>query len=105
MDMSSTKDSLTFSVKNISNANVKLLIYSEIKPKTIQVDDKSFNSWKYSELSNIIDVNLNFKNGGKKIIKILKKLQYQNYKLHSKKMECFLANYDLIKHFYCSKTI
>jgi len=70
--MLSTKDSLTFSVENIKGASVKLLIYSEIKPITIQIDYKSFNSWKYSDLSNMIELNLDFKTEGKKKVKIQK---------------------------------
>ncbi len=59
-------------MENIKGASVKLLIYSEIKPIAIQINDKSFNSWKYSDLLNMIELNLDFKTGGKKKVKIQK---------------------------------
>ena len=67
-----TKDSLSFSVENIKDAIVKLLIYSENRPSSIQVDKKLLDLWNYDESLNVIELNLKFKTLSKKEVLIQK---------------------------------
>ncbi|MFX0035380.1 MAG: hypothetical protein ACFE9I_07045 [Candidatus Hermodarchaeota archaeon] len=69
----STEDSISTLIENIKGSIVKLLIYSEKKPSSIQVDHKSLNTWIYNELSKIIALTLKFEASGKKEILIQKK--------------------------------
>ncbi|MFX1304322.1 MAG: hypothetical protein ACFE9X_13285 [Promethearchaeota archaeon] len=67
-NVNSTKDSLSISVENIEGAMVNLLIYSENRPSSIQVDKNIIDSWNYKESSQIIILNLKFETAGKKEI-------------------------------------
>ncbi|MFX0140114.1 MAG: hypothetical protein ACFFDN_41115, partial [Candidatus Hodarchaeota archaeon] len=55
-----TKNSISFLVENIKEAIVKILIYSENPPYSIQVDKELFNLWNYNESLNLIELNLKF---------------------------------------------
>jgi len=55
-----TKNSLNFIAENIEDTDIKLLIYSEKRPTTIQVDNKLISSWNYIKEVNKIEVNLKF---------------------------------------------
>ncbi|MFX0000145.1 MAG: hypothetical protein ACFE9Q_00760 [Candidatus Hodarchaeota archaeon] len=58
--VNTNKNSLSFLVENIKNTVVKILIYSEQRPSSIQVENKLIDSWKYNEEINLIELNLEF---------------------------------------------
>ncbi|MFX1420064.1 MAG: hypothetical protein ACFE9N_14195 [Promethearchaeota archaeon] len=72
LNVNATKDSLNFTVENAINDETKLLIYSEDKPTSIQIDGTFMNSWIYNESINIIELNLVFDKFSKKKISIHK---------------------------------
>ncbi|MFX1326968.1 MAG: hypothetical protein ACFE91_02335 [Promethearchaeota archaeon] len=72
IDLHSTEDSIIFSVNNIKDSIAELLVYSEKKPSSIQVDHNALNTWFYDEFSKIIKLTLKFEVSGKKEILIQK---------------------------------
>jgi len=65
-------DSLNFTVENIKNTVVQLLIYSENKPTSIRVDNEIISSWDYNKENNKIKLNLKFDNFSRKDVFINK---------------------------------
>ncbi len=72
LEVNATEDSLNFLVENIRDTVVKLLIYSEKRPSSIQVDNELINSWNYNKEINIIELNLMFDKFNKKEVLIHK---------------------------------
>lgn len=60
IQVNATDNSLNFLVENIRDTVVKLLIYSEKRPSSIQVDNELISSWNYNKKINIIELNLKF---------------------------------------------
>ncbi|MFW9826804.1 MAG: hypothetical protein ACFFEY_04185 [Candidatus Thorarchaeota archaeon] len=67
-----TENSLYFTVENIKDTKVRLLIYSEEKPSFIYVDNDVFNSWDFSKELNKIALELKFDKNSIKEVLILK---------------------------------
>ncbi len=72
IQVNATEDSLNFLVENIRDTVVKLLIYSEKRPSSIQVDNELISSWNYNKEINIIELNLMFDKFNKKEVLIHK---------------------------------
>ncbi|MFX0104085.1 MAG: hypothetical protein ACFE75_01185 [Candidatus Hodarchaeota archaeon] len=70
--INATKDTLNFSVEDIKNTIIKILVYSENEPSSIQVDKRLLDSWNYDDSLNIIELKLNFEKDGKKHVLIQK---------------------------------
>jgi hypothetical protein len=70
INISATKECLNFTVQYLKEKLIKLLIYSEKEPISIQADKKLINSWNYDRLMNKIELNLNFEESEKKNISI-----------------------------------
>jgi len=71
ININASRDFLNFIVENIKNKVVNLLIYSEKRPTSIQVDKTPINSWSYDEVINIIELNLKFEKFSKKEVLII----------------------------------
>jgi len=47
---------MVFSVENLKDANIKILVYSENRPSSIQIDKKLVDSWNYNNDINLIEL-------------------------------------------------
>ncbi|MFW9819930.1 MAG: hypothetical protein ACFFE5_09995, partial [Candidatus Thorarchaeota archaeon] len=66
MEIYSTENSLVFSVENLKDADIRLLVYSESRPSSIQIDNKLVDSWNYDNDINLIEMNIIFDMSGRK---------------------------------------
>ncbi|MFX0006843.1 MAG: hypothetical protein ACFFAV_08955 [Candidatus Hermodarchaeota archaeon] len=73
IDVNSTKNSMVFSVENLEGADIKLLIYSENNPSSIQIDNKLVDSWNYDNDINLIELSIVFEKSGIKEVIIYNK--------------------------------
>ncbi|MFX1573563.1 MAG: hypothetical protein ACFFB0_12505 [Promethearchaeota archaeon] len=69
-EVNATTDSLSFSIENIKDAEITILVYAENKPTSIKINNNLINSWKYTKLQKLIKFGVKFDISGKKNIKI-----------------------------------
>jgi hypothetical protein len=61
-----TENSMAFSVENLKDSDTRLLIYSENKPSSIEIDNKLVNSWSYNNEYKFIELNIVFDKSSRK---------------------------------------
>ncbi|MFX0023133.1 MAG: hypothetical protein ACFE9S_12470 [Candidatus Hermodarchaeota archaeon] len=66
VEIKSNENSMVFSVENLKDADIRLLIYSEHRPGSIQVDNKLVDSWDYINDINLIELRIVFDKSGRK---------------------------------------
>ncbi|MFX1378337.1 MAG: hypothetical protein ACFFA4_04530 [Promethearchaeota archaeon] len=70
LDVKATEECLNFIIEYTKNNIIKVLIYSEKKPSSIQVNNNIIDSWQYYNLMNKIELTLKFEEFNKKAISI-----------------------------------
>ncbi|MFX1387425.1 MAG: hypothetical protein ACFE9M_09435 [Promethearchaeota archaeon] len=70
INFNTTNDSLNFTVEYMKDKVINLLIYSEKRPTSIQVDNDLKNSWDYDAVMKKIEIILNFEEFNKRNISI-----------------------------------
>ena len=71
IEIDSTENILSFSVEDIQDAEVNILVYSERQPSSVRLADKE-DTWQYIEAKHIVKINLKYKETGIKTIKVVK---------------------------------
>ncbi|MFX1568824.1 MAG: hypothetical protein ACFFCV_10720 [Promethearchaeota archaeon] len=72
IQIDATANNLTFTIENIKDATIKLLIYSEERPNSVKVDNELINSWIYNIENKKLEVNLKFNKTCRKEVIIFK---------------------------------
>ncbi|MFX0144977.1 MAG: hypothetical protein ACFE9C_12980 [Candidatus Hodarchaeota archaeon] len=70
INLNATKDSTNFTVEYLKNKELKLIIYSEKRPSSIQTNNMLIDSWNYDGSMKIIELIVNFGEFSKKNISI-----------------------------------
>ncbi len=74
IDLNSTENSMNISVENIKNTDVRLFVYSENKPASIQIDNELIDSWTYNYEIKLIELKIRFDKFVKKEVLINNKI-------------------------------